>query len=396
MNMEKIDGKTSHKQAERLKRLTETAGDTTMGKVLRQFWHPIALSKSVAAGTAKRVRLLSEDLTLYRGQGGSVHLVGARCAHRGTLLHTGWIEGDQVRCMYHGWKYDGSGQCTERPAERPGSEGSVRIGAYPVREYCGVIFTYMGKGAPPDFDLVRRSSCEQEGVFLLQRKEIWPCNWLQVAENSLDAVHVSFAHQMGKVGAFGQAIPAEVPEVSYEETSAGICQTAIRRLGEKTQVRVSDWTFPYGNTVVIPGVKAGDPWMEVTNWMVPVDDEHTIRISLRAAPSTSPEADEALKRYFDECDDYNSADHHDELFAGHYPDDPLVRLTSAQDYVALIGQGTIADRASECLGASDRGISMLRKILWREMDAVETGKPPKQWRRLDQPSQLMGYANEAD
>lgn len=205
---------------------------------------------------------------------------------------------------------------------------------------------------------------------------------------------MSFAHQMGKVGAFGQAIPAEVPEVSYEETSAGICQTAVRKLGDKNQVRVSDWTFPYGNTVIIPNVNPNDPWMEVTNWMVPIDDEHTIRISLRAVPSTSQEADDALKRYFDECDDYNSTDHHDELFAGHYPDDPLVRLTSAQDYVALIGQGTIADRASECLGASDRGISMFRKILWREMEAVETGKPPKQWKRLEKPPQFMDYTKK--
>lgn len=149
MKMEKVDNQGPQKQAERMRRLTETAKDTTMGKVLRQFWHPIALSKSVAPGTAKRVRLLSEDLTLYRGESGTVHLVGARCAHRGTLLHTGWIEGDQVRCMYHGWKYDGNGQCTERPAERAGTEGHVRIPAYPVREYCGVIFTYMGEGRHP-------------------------------------------------------------------------------------------------------------------------------------------------------------------------------------------------------------------------------------------------------
>lgn len=389
--MEKTVNSAAQRQAERIARLTETASDTLMGKVLRQFWHPFALSKSVAPGKAKAVRLLSEDMTLYRGESGRAYLVGARCAHRRTLLHTGWIEGEQVRCMYHGWKFDGTGQCTERPAEPAGTEANVKIPSYPVREYSGVLFTYMGEEDPPDFDLMRRDACEKEGVFLLQRKEIWPCNWLQVAENSLDAVHVSFAHQMGKVGAFGQAVPSEVPEVQCEETSAGVCQTAIRKLDGKDQVRVSDWTFPYGNTVVVPGIGKDAPWMEVTNWMVPIDDHHTIRISLRSVPSTTPEADGALQRYFDECDDYNSADHHDELFAGHYPDDPLVRLTSAQDYVALIGQGAIADRINERLGTSDRGVALLRRILWREMEAVEAGKPAKQWKRLQKASSLLTY-----
>ena len=381
--------------AARMKSLVETSAHTPMGKVLRKFWHPIALSNSVAPGKAKAVRLLGEDLALYRGESGAAHLIANRCAHRLTKLHTGWIEGEQLRCMYHGWKYDATGQCVDRPAERPGSEAGIRIVAYLTHEYCGIVFAWLGEGEPPPFDLPRKAVFERDDVLLFQRKEIWPCNWLQHAENSLDAAHVSFAHQMGKVGVFGEAITASVPDLSYEETTAGILQTAVRSEGGGSQVRISDWTFPYANHVSIPPVKAGAAWMEISNWMVPIDDTQTIRMTLIAAQSTSPAADADLVRYFEDCESYNPTDHHDDLFAGKYPDDPLIRLTSAQDYVALIGQGVIADRANERLGASDRGVAMLRRMLWREMAAIESGSPTKQWRRIEEPPVLFKSVDAA-
>jgi nitrite reductase/ring-hydroxylating ferredoxin subunit len=376
----------------KLAQLAQTGPGTPMGKLLRGFWHPVALSRDVGAGKAKAVRLLGEDLTLYRGESGDPHLVAGRCAHRLTMLHTGWIEGEEIRCMYHGWKFDGGGQCVERPAERHCREANIRIGAYPVHEYCGVIFAYLGEGEAPLFDLPRKAVFETPGMMVFQRQEVWPCNWLQHVENSLDAVHVSFAHQMGKVGAFGEAITTEVPELTYRETEAGICQTAVR---SGSQVRVSDWTFPNCNHVSLPGAHPEDPWLEVSHWMVPIDDTHTMRLALFAAPSTTPEVDHKLVSYFRECESYNAADHHDELFAGQYPTDPLVRLTSAQDYVALIGQGAIADRLNECLGASDVGIAMLRRTLTRESDAIAGGSPAKVWRRLDRPSVLFKQADGA-
>ncbi|MGA7779845.1 MAG: Rieske 2Fe-2S domain-containing protein [Paraburkholderia sp.] len=370
----------------RMRRLTETAAGTPMGQLLRRFWHPIAVSRDVEVGKAKAVRLLGEDLTLYRGESGDAYLVAGRCAHRLTMLHTGWVEGEEIRCMYHGWKYDSDGKCVGRPAEKSCREPNIRIAAYPVREYSGLIFTYIGDGEPPEFDLPRKDVFEHDGMLLFQRKEIWPCNWLQHVENSLDAVHVSFAHQMGKVGAFGEAITQAVPEVSYRETEAGICQTAVR-VG--SQVRVSDWTFPYGNHVLIPSADREDPWIETSHWMVPIDDERTMRIALFAVPSTTAEVDERLISYFRECEDFNSSDLHRELFAGQYPTDPLIRLTSAQDYVALVGQGVIADRVNECLGSSDAGIAMLRRILERELDAMASEGVCKKWRRLEQASILF-------
>lgn len=383
--MTRESGKHSEARVERMRQLTEVERGTPMGDLLRLFWHPIAVSREVAKGKGKAVRLLGEDLALYRGESGEPHLVAGRCAHRLTFLHTGWIEGEEIRCMYHGWKYAANGKCVERPAERNCRESSIRIDAYPVREYCGLIFAYIGPGEPPEFDLPRKEVFERDGMLVFARKEIWSCHWLQNVENSLDAVHVSFAHQIGKVGVFGEAITTEVPEVKYQETEAGICQTAIRAGSE----RISDWTFPYGNHVSIPGIDAEDPWTEVSHWMVPIDAGRTLKIALFATPASTPEADRKRIDYFAGCEDYDSEDIREELFAGQYPSDPLIRLTSAQDYVALIGQGVIADRVNECLGASDVGISMLRRILWREMDALKAGTPVKAWRRLERQSLLF-------
>src|SRR5665213_929435 len=129
----------SRKRGERLNALTHTTPDSLMGQLLRRFWQPVAVSKHLQAGSAKPIRVMSEDLTLYRSDEGSAHLVGAYCAHRRSLLHTGWVEGEEIRCIYHGWKFDGSGQCTLRPAERDAAVPNIRITGYPVHEYAGMI-----------------------------------------------------------------------------------------------------------------------------------------------------------------------------------------------------------------------------------------------------------------
>ncbi len=374
------------RKVERLRALTQTGRDTDMGRLLRKFWHPIAPSKKLEIGKAEPIRVLGEDLTLYRGAGGAAHLVGGRCAHRRTVLHTGWVEGEDIRCIYHGWKYDGTGQCIERPAEKDNGPSGIRIAGYPVREYCGLVFAYLGEGRPPSFEAVRKTVFEQPNRLVFQRKEIWPCNWFQHVENSLDAVHVSFVHVAGRIGTFGDIVSTAIPELAYVETESGIRQTATRA---KNNVRISNWTFPNNNHINQPGLTPTDPFIDIAGWVVPVDDENTMRIHLWSAPSTTAEADERIIRYFAECDDYSPADFHDELFRNKkYPEDELVPLTSAQDYVAQVGQGTIADRANEWLGISDAGVVLLRKIFWRELEAIRTGRPTKQWRMLDQPIEL--------
>ena len=370
-----------HERGERLRDLTQTAPGTPMGTLLRRFWQPVAISKKLVPGKAQPLRVLSEDLTLYRSEAGNAHLVGGRCAHRRSLLHTGWVEGEEVRCMYHGWKFDGSGQCTERPAERDNGLPRVKIAGYPVHEYAGFIFAYLGEGPAPPFELPRKPCFEHDG-FRVVRQQIWPCNWLQLVENSLDAVHVSFVHARGREGRFVKNVSQIVPELDYVETEAGIRQIATRA---QDNVRVSDWTFPNNNHIVIPGPIKGGPWVDTGIWNVPIDDTHTMRMNIYAMPLDGVEAQRHLLDDWAAHENYDPSQHHDELFLeAAYPEDEYSDLTNAQDYVAQVGQGTIVDRELEVLGRSDAGIALLRKILFRELAALREGRPTKAWVPLEE------------
>jgi 5,5'-dehydrodivanillate O-demethylase len=296
--------------------------------------------------------------------------------------------------MYHGWRYEGSGQCVESPAEDPGFSARVRIASYPAREYAGMIFAYLGVGEPPPFDLPRHQELEREGCIRWIQKQVWPCNWLQSVENSLDAVHVSFVHRWGQPGSFGAAVSDVVPTLEYRETESGIRQIATR--GE-SNVRVSDWTFPNHNHIVMPGLHQNDPWSHTIPWMVPIDDDRVLRISSQAS-SVQGEAAQRLEQYllthgyeptgtpgeYFGRDSYSPEEHHEELFGQRAcPESLTNELVNAQDYVAQVGQGPIVDRTRERLGRSDAGVVFLRGLLLRELSALRDGRPLKQWTRTE-------------
>jgi 5,5'-dehydrodivanillate O-demethylase len=368
----------TERKVDQFRLLTETGPGTLMGRLLRKFWHPVALADEVKDGRARPVRVLGEDLTLYRGESGKPHLIGGFCAHRCTALHTGWVERDQLRCMYHGWCYDGTGLCTEMPAEKQPRSRPIRIAGYPVHEYCGLIFAYLGDAPAPEFDLPRKDVLEDPGRTVIVKKEVWDCNWFQQIENSMDATHVSFAHRWGALGQFGTRISATVPELAYSETSAGIRQIASR---SKDNVRISDWTFPNNNHVVAPGPEQGDPWAHISAWQTPADDSSTLRFTAYGIETTDPAKVEDLRRKYEL--DYNPTDDAERLFGGDLSGLGEVSLISAQDYVAVRGQGTIYDRSQENLSVSDAGIAFLRRIFLRELDAIRHDRPTKQWTRLD-------------
>jgi 5,5'-dehydrodivanillate O-demethylase len=357
--------------------LHETGPDTLMGRLLRRFWHPIALSSDVAPGAAAPVRGMCEDLTLYRGQSGAPHLVGGACAHRCSVLHTGDVQGDEIACMYHGWRFDADGQCTLIPAEAQPRRHMPRIVAYPVHEYCGLIFAWLGPLPAPPFALPRKDVMEDPKRHVIPKREVWDCNWFQQVENSMDAVHLSFAHMWGVKGQFGMMVSGagELPELSYEETDSGMRQTARRSNGN---VRVSDWTFPDNNHILAPGPTKSSPWGHVSVWATPIDDTRTMRYRLFSLAGVTPEELEKVKR--DQI--YDPGEHYDALFKGDLAGLPAQGLVSAQDYVAVRGQGVIVDREAENLSTSDAGIIFLRKIFYRELEAIRDGRPIKAWARL--------------
>lgn len=380
-------------EPENLALLTQTARGTEMGDLLRRFWQPVAMSSEVAPGKALPLRVFSEDLTFYRGEDGTPYLIGGHCAHRCTRLNTGWVEGGHIRCIYHGWKYDGTGQCVEIPSEDASIAATVKIAGYPVHEYGGLVFAWLGEGAAPAFDLPRKDVFERPDRMLFTRHQFWPCNWLQQVENSLDALHVSFVHQKGKVGNFGEAVTPSLPKLDYFETDSGIRQVATR---SADNVRTSDWTFPNNNHILVPSAFRDGPWADLGVWMIPVDDENTVRFQLYSIPSTTPEADERMRRHFDQHGDYTPADHHDEILRDDvYPEEVFLELTNAQDYAAAVGQGAIVDRTRERLVSSDLGVALLRRVLLREIAAQRAGAPIKNWTRLDEEIELQSVERQA-
>ena len=169
-----------------------TGPGTPAGRYLRQFWQPIYHSTDLPAGRAVAIRIMSEDFTLWRGQSGQAHLVDARCPHRGTRLASGWIEGDELRCFYHGWKFASDGHCVEQPAEENAFCAKVSIASYPMREYLGLIFVFLGTGPVPEF----QSHPEFENFDGMVEIDSYSreCNYFQNLENALDMSHVGFVH----------------------------------------------------------------------------------------------------------------------------------------------------------------------------------------------------------
>src|SRR5919199_1204550 len=191
-----------------------TGPGTLAGRYLRRFWQPVYRVQDLAAGEAVPLRLMGEDFTLYRGEDGTPHVVAARCAHRGTQLNTGWVEGDCLRCLYHGWKYESSGQCVEQPGEDESFARKVRIASYPVREYLGLIFAYLGEGEPPPFRRFLAFEGHDEWI-VTTNKNVWSHNFM----NSMvtDPSHGNFVH-----AASYQDLGREFPRsIRCEETEYG-------------------------------------------------------------------------------------------------------------------------------------------------------------------------------
>jgi 5,5'-dehydrodivanillate O-demethylase len=359
-----------------------TGPGTLAGRYMRRFWQPVYRSQDLPAGWAKPIKIMNEDFTLYRGESGTPHVVAFRCAHRGTQLSTGWVEGDCLRCFYHGWKYDSSGQCVEMPAEDPSFPPKVRIKSYPTEEYLGLIFAYFGDDEPPP--LRRFPNFEGEGV-LSVATYTWPSNFFNNCENGPDEVHVCFVHRESSL-----AVIADVPIISAEETEYGLVQYGTRSDGV---VRVTHWLMP--NTLQF-ATYFNDPysadagWVDAASWRVPVDDTHHTSFMIYLAHVTGDVAERYRQRQADAARVLAELppvpEIGDAILAGRLrvqelDERPAHSKINIQDYVAHVGQGSIADRVNERLGRSDVGIILLRQIWARELRALAEGRPLKEWAR---------------
>ncbi len=389
----------AHQHGEATRRYTQpddedfahTGPGTLAGRYLRRFWQPIYLAADLPPGRAKPLRVMSEDFTLYRGEGGAPHLVAFRCAHRGTQLSVGWVEGDCIRCFYHGWKYDHTGQCVEMPAEDPSFPPKVHIKSYPVREYLGLIFAYLGEGDPPEFP--RLPEFEEEGVLEARSYTRW-CNYFNNVENQADEVHVAFAHRASAFSDYG--LNWDIPRVSAEETEYGMALYATRADGI---ARVTHFLMPNGIYIKGSPESPDTGWIDQVAWRVPVDDTHHRSFNLVLVHVTGAAAERYRARQAEQRAKLRDLPSVEELTAAVLRGDLRVHdlkdypsIVNVQDSVAQVGQGVIADRTRERLGRSDVQLILLRKIWRRELRALAEGRPLKQWRHTARLMATSGVA----
>ena len=334
--------------------LTRVGPGTPGGEYLRRFWQPVALGREVGEAPL-RVRILGEDLVVFRDRGGRVGLLHLHCAHRGTSLEFGIPVERGLRCCYHGWVYDVDGRCLDTPGEPRGSRLKERVwqGAYPVHEFTGLVFAYLGpperRPAFPVFD-----SYDVPGHRLMPAaKFTLPCNWLQVKDNSMDPVHTAFLHALSSGYQFTEAFGV-VPELDWELTEAGMVYIATRRVGDLVWVRVADFMPPniHQFTREIEDareVKAGTRPL-IIRWAVPNDDTQTTNFELAQVDPAWGLAPEAVARPgFGQSNDRPYAE----------------RQRHPADFDAQSSQRPIAVHALEHLASTDRGIIMLRRIARR-------------------------------
>jgi len=343
--------------------LTRVGPGTPMGGLLRRHWMPIAGVSEFDEKRIKAVRLMGEDLVLYKDLSDNFGLVERACAHRRADLSYGFVEKCGLRCNYHGWAYDETGQCVEMPYEdtvaaKARYKDKVKILAYPVKEHAGMIWTYMGPLPAPELPDWEPFGWKN-GFRQIIISEI-PCNWLQCQENSIDPVHFEWMHtnwsrrQRDPNAELG---PKHM-KVAFDAFDYGLI---YRRQREDLPLDHSMWSV--GRVCLWPNCFfLGDHF----EWRVPIDDENTLSIAWvfsRVPTDQEPYVQEKIPAWRGPIKDPDT---------GRWISTHVIN----QDFIAWVGQGTIADRTKEKLGLSDRGIQMLRRQLLDDLEAIERGEDP--------------------
>lgn len=361
----------SKKQNERLSRV---GPGTPGGALLRHYWLPACPSGELTARRPKkRVRLLGEDLLVYRTESGGYACIEERCAHRGTSLFYGFVEGDEIRCCYHGWKYNPQGRCVEQPFEKRQSK-KIKLNAYPAQEQGGLVFIYMGPHPEqppvlPPWDVIARTDRPRK----IRMLPVHHCNWLQIQENTVDMTHLYYLHgHMAMVNDLPHKQEARrfcrpITDYAWSPCQWGITKSMTYG-GEKEQtVRWPPFIFP--NALRTPeGIYGALPdgmligHIEAMHFRVPIDDDHTTVIWVGLMPLSAGRPGETVYEYVPET---KTADGEHDL-SDFYGQDRAVWET----------QGVLSDRTREHLGSTDGGIAIFRRMLAEQIDRVERGEEP--------------------
>ena len=371
-------------------RYTLVGPGTPTGELMRRYWHPIAAVSQLNDISTKKIRLLGEDLILYKDRSGTYGLIEPHCAHRRMNLIYGIPEAHGLRCPYHGWMYDETGQCIEQPYEETEDpdarfKDKIKMKAYPVEVKAGLIFAYLGPApAPlvPNWDVYAA-----DGVMRDIGYAELSCNWLQCQENSLDPVHLEWLHvawanfireRLGKTDDLKTRRAHKV--IHFDNFEYGIIK---RRIWEGGSEEDTEWKD--GHPIVFPNMlrqgcdgynirdnerRKGFPLGPSFQIRVPIDDHTTGHWWV----ATYPMVDGDVEQTAEEIPFYNPPV--PVLDENGQPPWADLLSNSAQDPAAWITQGAIADRTGEHLGRSDAGIIQFRQMLEQQIRVVEDGGDP--------------------
>ena len=389
--------------AQQNERLTRTGPGTPGGALMRRYWQPVGLSVELKNDPVP-VRLLGENLVLFRTADGTPGLVAARCPHRGTDLTYARLERGALRCLYHGWLIAHDGRCLEMPGEPAGSTfaSKVKHTAYPCRELHGLIFAFLGPDEPAPFPRFPWVDAPEPSVWVA--KMLLNCNYLQGNEGNCDPQHLSFLHRffapVAEDRAFDRSrdlwVADPAPSIEVEDTPFGLRIYAIRDVGAgERYVRISNFIMPNNSSFL--GSAIVDPKNETIpensyyhfHWHVPIDDFNhwKYRVAYRIdGPIDKAYCDAYVEDGMGEGHDrfrklenryrQNRAEM-DTTFTGMGPN------FHDHDRFAVESQGAIADRSLEHLGTPDRAVAAMRRVMLRAVDDVEAGRDPLMVRRDD-------------
>ena len=370
--------------------------DAPMGRMMRRYWIPAAMSEELKPGGAiKRVRLLGEDLVAFRDTTGQVGLLGANCPHRGASLFFGRNEEKGLRCVYHGWKFDVTGACIDMPNEPPESnfKHKVKAVAYPCREWGGLIWTYMGPagGTPalPALPEMEWALLPPENRFT--SKFLVNANWLQQLEGGIDASHGSFLHKWfkfedlpNKRSFLSRAVFDDPsPEMHIRPTEYGFAYGARRNAGEgQYHWRLYQWLLPAYRVLASQGGLCFSPGP------IPIDDEHCWVYWNAYHPDRALTDEErsyyssgatgnarvipgTFKPLANKSNDYliDREMQRSKNFTGMWS-------SADQDLMAVESAGALWDRTREHLGTSDSAVIAARRTLIRLARDLQKGIEP--------------------
>lgn len=375
--------------------LTQVGPGTPGGALQRRYWQPITGSAYLKKKKVVPIRILGEDLVLYRDLQGQIGLIDRVCAHRRVDLTHGYPVDQGLRCPYHGWTYSNTGHCIAQPGEPPGSRlrDEAKLKSYPVQELGGLVFAYLGpEPAPllPRWDyLVDDRMIRQIGFVIA------PYNWLQGIENSYDATHAEWLHgHFFKYALDEQGDPNDpkyeinaLPMMrhheafDYEHASYGF----IRRVVLEGDRQDAD-TYAVGHAKIFPNIttiNAGGTC--ISTYQVPVDDQHTLYLAHRAY--RFPEWVETPRQ--DEVPWFEIPTHDRN---GEWIRDDIV----TQDIMVMTAQGPILDRSRELLGSTDLGLVKFRRLLKQQIELVGAGGEPLNVYRDPEKNERLALPHSAD